>query len=362
MDNNKAPSPSAPPAPSPDVAESAKTAPKPEAAVPESPVEAPAKAASLPSINTEAASKAVSDYTNQAVGKLSELSSNPKVVAAIYAVAGLLIIAVLGMALYWLVNRTVNKRISYRFPETETPILGTEITTLYADKVPNTSNGKRQTVAFWVFLNDVSKYRGQYRHIWHRGDRADNYEKASPSVYLDKESNKMHITFGTEKSNVFHPITLTTGSDATDDQKYALLRKLRGITIDYIPLQRWVHVAVVVNEDVNGGTITSYVDGELVSVAKSEDEAVMSVSSTDTQPVRLSIQNSNLNKKGNVYVGGSSTDPEIGPGFSGLVSRIVFFNYDLNSKDIYNEYLKGPVNPMAAKIGYGVQAPIYRIG
>jgi hypothetical protein len=72
----------------------------------------------------------------------------------------------------------------------------------------------------------------------------------------------------------------------------------------------------------------------------------------------------NLDKKGNIYTGGS-VGSTVGPGFSGMVSMIQFFNYDMNANDVYELYKKGPVNNMLAKLGlpsYGIQSPFYRIG
>ena len=288
-------------------------------------------------------------------GFMSKMSS--KLRFFVYLGIGIALIALTAFILYWAINRTVNKRRSYRLAESDTPLLGTVVSNLPA-AVPDSRSGKRQTFAFWIYLYDLEKFRGQYRHVWHRGDRTDRWDKASPAVYLDKDSNKLHITLGTEKIDPFEGIDVKA---ATEDQKYAIIRQLRGITIDYVPLQRWVHVAIVVNEDVNNGSITAYVDGELTKVVTSEKAVPLPVAPNKVARVRLSIQSSNLNKKGNVFVGGNPTD-EMGPGFSGLVSRIAFFNYDLNSKDIHSEYTKGPVGHTAGKIGYGVRSPVYRVG
>jgi len=72
----------------------------------------------------------------------------------------------------------------------------------------------------------------------------------------------------------------------------------------------------------------------------------------------------NLDKPGDIYVGGSAIEQDVGPGFSGLVASLTFFNHDLNAKDIYRIYEAGPVDNLAAKLGlpaYGVRSPIYRI-
>jgi len=72
----------------------------------------------------------------------------------------------------------------------------------------------------------------------------------------------------------------------------------------------------------------------------------------------------NLTKRGDIWVGGSSTG-EAGQGFSGLTAKVAFANYDMNASEIYKEYLKGPVDNLTSKLGlpaYGLRSHVYRIG
>jgi hypothetical protein len=51
-------------------------------------------------------------------------------------------------------------------------------------------------------------------------------------------------------------------------------------------------------------------------------------------------------------------------GFSGLISKFVIYNYDLNKNDVYKEYNKGPLGGLLSSIGipnYGLRNPIYKI-
>jgi hypothetical protein len=229
-----------------------------------------------------------------------------------------------------------------------------------ADEVPSPANGKRMSFTFWIYINDLVKYQGLYKNVFFRGDSTDDYSLASPAVLLNSNTNKLHIIFGTNQRDPYNGQRVNLGSK---DNLIGYLIATRGITVDYIPLQRWVHVAVVVNEDVNGGNVSTYVNGELVNMVRSNVKGTVMVKSDSNKvSTQLYLQNMNLDKKGNVYVGGS-TDGE-NTGFSGLVSRITFYNYDLNIKDVAESYMEGPVDGLASKIGaaYGVQTPVYRIG
>lgn len=324
----------------------------------EAPTDPSAAAPSVPtpdvSAPVAAATQAAADAFYAAKDKAFDTMSNPNVRIIFTVLIGLSVSAIAGAVLYWFVSRYITQRRVWRFPETEAPLLGTQVAILPADRVPSSKNGKRQTMMFWIYIHDINKYNGIYRHVLHRGDRNDKWDKASPAVFIDNDTNKLHITIGTEDADPYD------GNDLqTDEDKYKYILATRGITIDYIPLQRWVHVAIVVNEDVNSGSITAYMDGELTHVVTKEKKTTVRTR-RGIVTKQLTIHNANLDKKGNVYVGGSPSD-EVGPGFSGLISRLAIFNYDLNIKDVYEEYKKGPVSSVSAKLGYGVRSPVYRV-
>jgi hypothetical protein len=325
------------------------------------------------------------DQARQAVSSISDTLSPDNIVEQVRSPSGAVIIAaVVGVviliftifAFYWVVNRSINNRKQHTLSATKVPVVTSKFQFFEADSIPAPGNGKRMSLAFWIYIHDMNKFSGSYRNVLYRGDMAEPIASHSPTVLLDSKDNRMHILFGTEKGDPYNDkkdqIFGETGTpDSSEENRIrniSYLLATRGITIDYIPIQRWVHVAVVVNEEVNGGVIQAYLDGELVKIVRSENEekqigSLMSMTN-DTEELKsaLSIQNMNLDKRGNVYIGGSMDAPL--PGFAGLVSRVTFFNYDLNARDIYKVYMEGPVDGLASKVGvaYGVRTPIYRVG
>jgi hypothetical protein len=116
----------------------------------------------------------------------------------------------------------------------------------------------------------------------------------------------------------------------------------------------------VVNETVNRGYITTYLDGEVVSSISSSDRVTLSNGTT----LSVNYTGLNLSKKGDVYIGGDTYNANIPAGFSGLVGRVVFSNFDMNGQEIKDIYLRGPVENLTSKLGlpaYGVRNPIYKI-
>jgi hypothetical protein len=156
-----------------------------------------------------------------------------------------------------------------------------------------------------------------------------------------------------------------------------------GISIDYVPIQRWVHVAVVCNSNTFKTTLYAYVDGELVKTVshnetfklvgyenKYDDREPGNCNTTETicyknDDYKTKLNNLNLNMTGYLYVGNSRDYSKgIGPGFYGLLSSFTSYNYELNQQDIYSIYNDGPITGFFAKLGlgsYGVRSPVYKL-
>lgn len=290
------------------------------------------------------------------------------IVGLICVAAGAFIVA---YVLYWLINKSLISKKGITLPNTKVPIVATQLTKISGVSSPVSSNGKRFSMCFWIYVHDIDKYRGSTRHVFHIGD--DSASSASPVVFFDSDSNKLLIGFSPINPLAdpnfpgisMDPTTKKTGTGAinvtaksqTDIITY--LATKYGITIDYIPIQRWVHVCVVINEESSGGTMSAYVDGDLVKVMTTGNKSVYANKYSEVS----TIQNINLSRAGSLIVGGSTSDP-VGPGFSGLVSNIRLFNYDLNINDIYYEYRRGPIDNILARLGlpaYGVRSPVYKL-
>jgi len=287
--------------------------------------------------------------------------------------------------LYNYISGILANKITWIIPETKVPTLGNVYTKASGDGIPTNLNGRRMTFMFWIYINDITSGAGEYRHVLHRGEENPAIS-ASPLVMLDKQVNKLYIRFSTKtivsdttRDKTWADIITNskksiapgcaaavcttaeqTAIDAVTDE-HAIIKDLstHGIIVDYVPLQRWVHIAVVVDDTVNKGSINLYMDGELVKSVSSSESVVVSGSTYN-----YSFQDLNLEKKGDIWRGGSSASI-IGNGFSGLTGKIGFTNFEMNAKDVYQEYLKGPMDNLTSKLGlpaYGVRSPVYRLG
>lgn len=275
----------------------------------------------------------------------------------LYSIIILFILATLiGFMLYYLLSESVINQQKTVITGTEVPILCNDLTEVKLTKVLDTSNGKRSTISFWIYIDDINKFTGKYRHVLHIGNKATDIKNSSPYIVLDKISNKMYLRFSPEKIDNYSTDKLNNETD------YKNLiydgDNVTGIEIDYIPIQRWVHVAISIN-DINGGNMAIFIDGELSKII--DQEYYMK----NEPNKKLNVAELKLLSTGSLWIGGNINDRENGlTGFSGLLSKVTLFNHDINKNDIYNEYKAGPFNSMMTQLGldsYGIRNPIYKL-
>jgi hypothetical protein len=272
----------------------------------------------------------------------------------------LLVALIVGYLLYVLITDNVIYQQKVLVEGTETPVLCNDMSEFKITQHLSNTNGKRRTYAFWIYINDINKYAGdQYRHIAHIGTDHKSIVDASPYIILDKISNKIHVRLAPTDDKKISIDTLIglklNDIEYIDDLlEYSInsTDKVCGFTINYVPIQRWVHVAFALTDN-NNGSIYIYIDGELVDIKENKSG------------FNINIAELKLDNKGDLFVGGNANDTENGvTGFSGLLSKFTIFNYDLNQNDIYKEYNSGPFSGMLSSLGlssYGLRSPIYKV-
>jgi hypothetical protein len=225
------------------------------------------------------------------------------------------------------------------------------------------------------------KYKGEYQivaAVSSDGDIAYNIENCSPYIFLDKNNNTLFMRFTKLDEQDYNKKFKQINIHA-DLQEFMRT----GISIDYVPMQRWVHIAVVCNSSTFKTTLFAYVDGELVKTLSNgeqfkligyednynNDASCTSNNNTNTSVCHVEnksdLNSININMTGYLYVGNirDYTDG-IGPGFHGLLSSFTTYNYELNQQDIYNIYNEGPISGFLAKLGlssYRLRTPIYKL-
>lgn len=269
---------------------------------------------------------------------------------------GLVVVLILcifvSYGLYTFISYSIFNKSRIVIEGTSTPILCNQSSKFSITTFNKTGNGKRRSYTFWIYIHDMNKYSGSYKHVFHIGDSND-IRNAAPYVFLDSHENRMYVRFGAVSNDSFAD-NISSVQDLSVSQLNQFM--IQGIEIPYIPIQRWVHVAVVINENANGGNIVAYVDGDISKIVTTDDLI-------NGTAERIKIANLDLDIMGDLYVGGSWESMN-GPGFSGLLSKVCMYNYDLNNKDVYDDYNRGPLDGFLAASGlanYGLRSPIYKI-
>jgi len=281
-----------------------------------------------------------------------------------YLFIGLVAVVIICVIVGWFLYRIITTKLFLNLKEvaedTKVPIIGTEKKIIKFQYEP-TGNGERRSYSFWIYIHDMNKYKDQYKRVLAMGksDDANKLDDLSPYIFLDKTVNKMYIRFGRKGGSAATPASTDTYTSITDSTLNSLMKS--GITIPYVPIQRWVHVAVVCNANSYKNYIYAYIDGDLVNTTSSDEQDRFISTGT---PVNKDLRNMDLNVSGSLIIGGTSTDYINGMGFSGLVSKFTTYNYELNQKDIYDDDYNGPVGGLLAKIGlgmFGIRSPIYKL-
>ena len=308
-------------------------------------------------------------------------NSTQAIIGLVLLIAFSVIIAYL---MYSYISKVVFNKYKIIVPKTKLPLIGNVKNEISLDDdlpVSEGGNGIRRSYTFWIYIKDND--HSHFRNILYLSKNGENeIINTSPHIFMDKSNNKMYIRFKKQnkdsnkldaacdadtKKNI-HDWARSQFDDGTNEPKECFRKYMKqGIVIDYVPMQRWVHIGIVINDHTsnsNGGygaSISAYVDGELVAVANHE-EPLRGLGSSSEQ-YTYNINNLDLDNFTKLVVGGEQSSG-ISPGFSGLLCKFAVFNYDLNDRDIHNDYNKGPVDNLMAKLGIGtycVRSPVYRI-
>jgi hypothetical protein len=291
--------------------------------------------------------------TSQITNYYQNMSNNSSLYIGLFLVIAVTVI--IAILLYTFLGWQLFSKKEQTVDETKVPIVGTKLSKFSAE-IAETANGSRRSFSFWIYINDMNKYIGQYKNVLALSSNGNEFNPSTsgPYVFLDKTNNSMYITFAPTKGASAQECTIMNNDKIKEYMKF-------GIYIKYIPLQRWVNVVIVCNTDSFKSSLYAYIDGDLVSnITDGQKDIDIGLSNT---VVESEINNINLNMSGYLYVG-ADNNSKCGPGFSGLISNFKSYNYELNNKDIYNIYNKGPINGLLAALGlssYGIRSPIYKI-
>jgi len=272
------------------------------------------------------------------------------------------ILVCIGIAysLYYLISRKIFGMSKVIAKDTERPVRCNE-KKQFGFEFDNNNNGERRSYAFWIYLHDLNVGRDLYKHVLSiNSEKTPTYiGSSSPYIFLDKTNNRLYVRFSKLKNVNNTTYNDITYSDLSNSEKFERFMQT-GIVIPYIPMQRWVHVAIVCNANSYKNYIYAYVDGDLVNMTSTGEYEKVSI----LKNLSKDLTNLDLNVSKYLNTGGDASSFADGPGFSGLIAKVTTFNYELNQQDVYDNYYEGPIGGLLSTLGlanYGLRNPIYKI-
>lgn len=252
----------------------------------------------------------------------------------------ILTLALFGISVFVVYRVLVTTLKTTTLLEDPTYLLDTTPTTVASTKLP-ALNGREYAVAFWMYSTGVANQTAAHpEFITFKGSGS----RPVISVVQDKVKNRIYIVLLTDATNT-ESTSDTTASAVVDRYiaNSATPTNFVVIPVDYIPLQRWVNVCMVVDQDV----ATVYMDGDIynVHVTSQQVGGTAAARSMFRDPTGGDVQFNSGTGRVRAYL-----------------SRVQFFNYALSVYHAQTIYKSGPTSSGAlAWLGlanYKLQWPV----
>ena len=238
-------------------------------------------------------------------------------------------------------------------------------TVIDASEIPKPVVGREYSYTFWVYIENFVQTADRPQMIFYRGSQ-NSISDANPIVMMDGNSNKLYFIFKTQGS------TLNSAVYDTDLQRLLTMSYFNNnnltlqstnvhkhliLSVDYVPLQRWVNISVVVDNKL----ITIFMDGEIYTVKSVDEYKALRQPEFDLTGNKIDYNLILEKTEGSIYLG--KYKESIAP--SAYVSNLSFFNYAISINDVKKNYMSGPFTKnllsMLGISSYGVRSPVYKI-
>jgi len=236
---------------------------------------------------------------NDTGNSLSKYTNKITVIAGLVFV--ILVCFFVSLGLYYVISKMIFNQSKIIIPVTKTPIVCTKYTKYSITDYNDSGNGKRRSYTFWIYINDLTKYQGQYKHVFHIGEEGDitsgvNFPNNAPGLYIAPNTNALVVMMNT----------------------YNVINE--EVVIPDIPLNKWINVIIRCQNT----TLDVYING------------------TITRSVQLTgVPKQNY---GDVYVA-------MNGGFNGYISNLWYYNYALGTAAIQTIANNGPNTKMVGSNG-----------
>ncbi len=212
------------------------------------------------------------------------------------------------------------------------------------------TRGQEFSYSWWVYLSGSYDKTTNHKVLFQRGtDTVTNgtalptllSDRTNPIVVLDKDNNRMMFAVNT---SVVKQASTLSDIFARDPISKRFTSPFLVSSIDYVPLQRWVHVAMVIRDN----QMAIYMDGDLYSIITTVD-----VTAANGAAAFISMPT------GDITIGDPANV------IRGFMAKFNFYNYALTQDQVAKQYKEGPQSSsFLSYFGinrYGVRSPIYEL-
>ena len=167
----------------------------------------------------------------------------------------------------------------------------------------NEKDGVEFTYSLWLFIDDLEYNKGQFRHIFHKGDDDINFENDTIGAGLSYPNNAPGVYLAPYKNDIV--VVMNTFQNVIEK-----------IVIQNITLNKWINLVIRCENK----TVDVYVNG---SIAR--------------RHILSGLPRQNY---GNVHIC-------MNGGFSGNLSNLRYFNYAIGTREIESILFWGPNTTIA---------------
>lgn len=308
------------------------------------------------------------------VGKVGNVASNVNSVLEekwkIIVLIGVVVLAFIAVIVYISFSMKASNLKGKVLMKTPVKLDEQQVSTVIdAGDIPKSVVGREYSYSFWMYLDSFNQSNDKPQMVMYRGSQ-NSLSDANPVVMMDGNTNKLYFVFKTQGSSlsaVSPFIKYDTDLSNILKRSYFMNKDLTMTTpdinkhvimsIDYIPLQRWVNIVIVVDNKL----ITIFMDGEIYSVKSVDEYKSTKTPELDSRGNKIDYNLILEKTEGNIYLGRYNKSPTP-PAF---MSKLEFYNYAISLTDVRRIYINGPFSKnflnMLGVAAYGVRSPIYKI-
>lgn len=234
---------------------------------------------------------------------------------------------------------------------------------------PKSVVGREYSYSFWLYLENYNRSApGNPNHymIMYRGNEG-SLQSANPIIMMDNQSNKLYVVIRTVGSSfTVHDSAIESSTANIVNRNFFMSDLTRANSnqhmicpIDFVPLQRWVHVTVVVDNKL----VSLFMDGQIYSVKSVDEFKSMRKPEVDAFGKEQKYDIILDKTDGDLVIGKSSISQRLT--IDGFVGKVEFFNYAVTIDDVQKIYSQGPMpQGFLSYLGlsqYGFRSPIYNM-